>query len=395
MRRAGGHPGHPRRSGPRVDARGWREQHARNSRSNAGGDPRSPGGRAAHPCRRGPRPRRPRRRPRRSRSTQGASWTSWARLHLLIPSTGGSATSKPTRPGAHRRHRGRGTTKPCAQDAAPETAGQAAPLRSDGPGEGGTVLSTLSPVSAGSLGLTVLGRDDWRSSLAATVDAPPGADPLVADALARGRKGRADALLIESRAGASLLPVVRHHRRVGDVVEALPHGISGGPVTVFGDPPPAQAAAVRRVLGRTTRQRRRASSACLGPSSRPDHHPRARVGPRSPAAARARATQAPERCSRGDRGAAGRPTRCSVVAADPRRSRRRPRRNAIHGRPDRPRRDVRAGTRRASLDDRDISAALFLHSPLEVFYWLGGTLPGHEHSFAVACRDRRGDSLRG
>jgi hypothetical protein len=242
-------------------------------------------------------------------------------------------------------------------------------------------LSTLSPVSADSLGLTVLGREDWRSSLAAAVDAPPGADPLVADALARGRKGRADALLIESRGGASLLPVVRHHRRVGDVVEALPHGIAGGPVTIFGEPPPAQAAAVRRVLGA-----QRASVAVHHMHA--SGHPRGlttthvlelvpgRPRPRERARRKLRnAARAGVEVRRG--GPRDVPSLLRILDA------------AV---------DARGGMRYtddqivpvatcerafvlvASLDDRDISAALFLHSPLELFYWLGGTLPGHEHS---------------
>ena len=109
--------------------------------------------------------------------------------------------------------------------------------------------STLSRVSSASIRVTLLSRDDWRSAVATAVDAPPGADPSVADALARGRTGRADALLIESYGGAALLPVVRHHRRVGDIVEALPHGLAGGPVSVFGAPPRANAAALCRALG--------------------------------------------------------------------------------------------------------------------------------------------------
>jgi hypothetical protein len=248
-------------------------------------------------------------------------------------------------------------------------------------------LSTLSHVGTESMRVTPLGRDDWRSALATAVDAPPAAHPSLADALGRGRAGRADAFLLESPRGAALLPVVRHHRRVGDVVEALPHGLSGGPVTVFGSPPAATPETLCTALGaqRVSVAVHHLQASRHPPGTNTTHvlelsigrqRPRERVRRKLRAAARAGVE-----VRQGDGSDVASLLTILGVAADARGSRQYAD-DAIA-----PVATCEQGlVLLASQGDRDISAALFLYSPLELFYWLGGTLPGSEDispSYAV------------
>jgi hypothetical protein len=242
-------------------------------------------------------------------------------------------------------------------------------------------------VSAESIQVSLLGRDAWQATIATAADAPPGAQPALADALARGRAGRADALLLESPHGAALLPVVRHHRRLGEMVEALPHGLAGGPVTVSGSPPAASAWTLRHALGaqrasvavhhlQASRHPQGSNTTHVVELSSGPPRPRERVRRKLRVAARAGVE-----VRQGEAADLASVLRILGVAAD-----------------------ARGGTRYAdsavapvaqcehslvllaSQGDRDISAALFLSSRLELFYWLGGTLPGNERaspSYAV------------
>jgi hypothetical protein len=217
---------------------------------------------------------------------------------------------------------------------------------------------------------------EWRATVEAASDAPPGADPLVAAALAKGRGGRAEAVFIEAVGGTALLPMVVHRRRIGDIVVALPHGLASGPVRVAGDPPCADAGRLRRAL-----RAQRMSVAVhhlqapwhpAGPGTthvvelaagRPRPHERARRKLR--AAARAGVEVRPG-------GAVDVPTLLAILgAAADARGRFRYSDEAIAAVATCDRALVLLASRR----DRDVSAALFLHSPLELVYWLGGTLP--------------------
>ena len=207
-------------------------------------------------------------------------------------------------------------------------------------------------------------------------DAPPAAHPVVADALARGRGGCAKAVRMEVARGTALLPMVVQRRRIGEVVEAMPHGLSSGPVQVSGDAPSADARMLRRAL-RAQRltvavhhlQARRHPE---GPGTthvvdllngRP--RPRERARRKIRAAARAGIDVRPGT-------AADVPALIGILgaAADARRR---------HRYSDAAIAAVASCDRAlillASRGDRDVSAALFLRSPLELFYWLGGTLP--------------------
>jgi hypothetical protein len=231
-------------------------------------------------------------------------------------------------------------------------------------------------VSRSALRISPVGPAEWRATVETASDAPPAADPLVAGALARGRRGRAEAVLLESASGAALLPMVVHRRKIGDIVEAMPHGLASGPVPIAGDPPCVEAGRLRRAL---RAQRMSVAVHHLqaprhpgGPGTthvvelaagRPRPHERARRKLRAAARAGVEVRQG----SAGDV-----PTLLAILRAAA---------------------DVRGGTQYsddivtavatcdralvllASRRDRDVSAALFLDSPLEVFYWLGGTLP--------------------
>jgi hypothetical protein len=222
-----------------------------------------------------------------------------------------------------------------------------------------------------------LSRAEWSTELAAADAAPPGAFPEVADALAAGmgEPARAEAIVVASASGRTLVPHVRVEGRIGPSIEALPLGITPGPVPLEGAPAVPDAAALLR--GLRAQRVELAVHHALAPadtaSATSTHvvdlaaglpRPRERARRRLRAAARAGVEV---RVGTSD-DAEG--LLAVLDAAARERDRHRYPQAAVLA----VARCPRAVVLLASLGGEDVSAALFLQSSYEVFYWLGGTL---------------------
>jgi len=227
--------------------------------------------------------------------------------------------------------------------------------------------------------ITVLDVAGWRSRVEGLRGVPPGAVPAFGEAVASITDGTdAGALLVERSSGSLLVPFVR----TADAAESTSFGMSSGPVTLDGDPGPLEPGALRSTLGVDhfvgyihhtlapiyervkTASRHTTHVVRLDDKLGSAYKKRAKSNLKT-------ASKAGVEVRIGSPSEAGLLTDILVAAA------------AGAGRPLFPdRRTIRrlAESELALLvfgmhAGKEVAASLFLDSPLELFYWLSGTLP--------------------
>jgi hypothetical protein len=238
-----------------------------------------------------------------------------------------------------------------------------------------------------------LDQDGWRAAIAAITDVPPGAQPDFAEALCSAMPD-ADwgALLLESRGRSMLLPYVRR----GGTVQAMPFGMPCGPVPLEGDSTVFDPATIRRKLDAEEFVAYVHHSRADDYSNvRPDRVHTTHVvvlnrdqvgsGYRQRARRKLRAAQrAGVEVRMGSSADVDRLLEILSVAAEDAGRALIPEPHVIRAVAS----TAQAMPIFAAYEGRDVSAALFLRSPIEVFYWHGGTLPeASEHSPSYAVMD--------
>lgn len=240
--------------------------------------------------------------------------------------------------------------------------------------------------------ISIVDAEGWREAAAgAAAGLPPGAAPGFVEAAAASLEGaKAVAAVIKTPKGRIGIPVVIQ----GGIGQAMPFGMPAGPVVLEGEPAPISPGALRRELDVAeliaTVHHTRAGDYPRRAANQATHVVRLgvdepRKGYRQRARRKLKAAEGAEiEVRRGSAADGDRLIEILAAAAEDAG-------RALYPDPEVTRAVAaidEAVLLFATRDGAEVSAALFLGSPLELFYWQGGTMPAaEEHSPSYAVID--------